>query len=155
VFVYADGVPLAHPTKTKGDLAVAHAYTDLMDQGYLVLWPSTEHAPFDLVAYRDGQFLRVQVKYRQARSDGAVTVEFKTGWSDRHGYHPLPMDKTEVDILCVYCPMTNDCYYVRPQDHGGHVTIRIRPSRNNQSKGVHVAEQCRRVPEPVQLSLGQ
>ena len=36
-----------------------------------MLLPLTEHAPFDLVAYKDGRFYRVQVKYRAAK-DGFV-----------------------------------------------------------------------------------
>jgi hypothetical protein len=38
-----------HHTKEKGDLGVAKAYCDLVEKGYLVLFPSTEHTPFDLV----------------------------------------------------------------------------------------------------------
>ena len=55
-----------HHTKTKGDLAVAKALADLSEQGFVVLLPLTEHAPFDLVAYAASRFVRVQVKYRTA-----------------------------------------------------------------------------------------
>ena len=85
-------MPIHHHTKTKGDVAVAHAYTDLIDQGFLVLWPATEHAPFDLVGYRDERFVRVQVKYRSAGVSGAVQVRFSSCWTDRHGVHRVPMD---------------------------------------------------------------
>lgn len=54
-----------HHTKDKGDLGVAKVFADLVSKGFMVLFPATEHAPFDLVAY-DGGFLRVQVKYRSA-----------------------------------------------------------------------------------------
>lgn len=47
---------MAHHTKDKGDLGVAKAHADLTAQGFMVLMPLTEHAPFDLVAYRDGVF---------------------------------------------------------------------------------------------------
>ena len=43
-------MPIAHHTKTKGDLGVAKAFAYLVEQGYVVLFPATEHAPFDLVA---------------------------------------------------------------------------------------------------------
>ena len=43
---------------------------------------ATEHAPFDLVAYEDGCFHRLQVKYRTA-TRGAVTVSFRSVWADR------------------------------------------------------------------------
>jgi hypothetical protein len=49
-----------HHTKDKGDIGVAHAIADLADQGFVVLTALCEHAPFDLVAYRDGTFARVE-----------------------------------------------------------------------------------------------
>lgn len=45
-----------HHTKDKGDLGVAKAYADLVAKGFDVLFPTTEHAPFDLVAYAEGTF---------------------------------------------------------------------------------------------------
>lgn len=41
-----------HHTKDKGDLGVAKAYADLVGKGFDVLLPTTEHAPFDLVAHK-------------------------------------------------------------------------------------------------------
>ena len=92
---------MAHHTKDKGDLGVAKAYADLVGKGYQVLNPMTEHAPFDLVAYRDGAFLRVQVKYRKADGSGAIFVPFKSSWADRYGSHTRPIDTAEIDLFCV------------------------------------------------------
>jgi hypothetical protein len=55
-----------HHTKNKGDLGLVQAMADLTAKGWAILVPLTEHEAFDLVAYRDGRFLRVQVKYRSA-----------------------------------------------------------------------------------------
>jgi len=66
-----------HHTKDKGDLGVAHAIADLADQGFVVLTALCEHAPFDLVAYRDGTFVRVQVKYRALAPNGAIKGELR------------------------------------------------------------------------------
>lgn len=89
-----------HHTKDKGDLGVAKAYADLVAKGFDVLFPATEHAPFDLVAYAEGTFHRVQVKYRSARA-GAVSVNLRSTWTDRHGVHSSPIDKDGVDLLCI------------------------------------------------------
>ena len=43
-----------HHTKEKGDLGVLKAQLDMFEQGFVILNPVTEHAPFDLVAYKDG-----------------------------------------------------------------------------------------------------
>jgi hypothetical protein len=139
---------VTHHTKDKGDLGVAKAHADLVSQGYVVLFPATEHAPFDLVAYRDGAFERVQVKYRSA-SSGRVQVVLRTCWADRHGTHERPVDKTQVDVICIYCPETDECYYVRPADHDLCVSIRVTPARNNQVVGVLVASSFRLMPSPV------
>ena len=126
---------MRHHAKDKGDLGVAKVHADLVGKGFTVLFPATQHAPFDLVAYEDGQFHRLQVRYRSARA-GAVTVKFQSMWTDRNGTHTAPTDKTAIDAVCIYCPETDGCYYVRPAEHGASVTLRIAPSRNGQQSGV-------------------
>ena len=135
-----------HHTKNKGDLGVFHAKVDLVEKGYGVLMPLTEHESFDLVAYRDGRFLRIQVKYRAA-VDGIISVPFKSSWADRHGVHTLRMDKSSVDLVCVYCPDTRRCYYIDPRRHNGSVNLRLTPTRNGQSKGVLLADEFTEIPE--------
>lgn len=134
-----------HHTKDKGDLGVAKAHADLAEQGFLVLWPATEHAAFDLVAYSEGAFLRTQVKYRTA-TRGVIEVALGGNWADRNGTHRRPLDKAEVDLLCIYCPDTDACYYVRPADLGACVKLRIEPTRNGQVRGVRMAADHRSVP---------
>lgn len=133
-----------HHTKDKGDLGVAKVYADLVSKGFMVLFPATEHAPFDLVAY-DGRFLRVQVKYRSAPA-GVISVRFRSMWSDRAGTHIKAMDKDAIDLVSVYCPETDSCYYLRPRNHRESVTLRITPSRNGQHAGVLLAERFREIP---------
>ena len=135
----------AHHTKDKGDLGVAKAYADMVAQGWLMLMPTTEHAPFDLVAYRDGEFRRIQVKYRSGRA-GMLIVDFRSGWSDRHGVHKLPIDKAAIDLVCIYCPETDQCYYLDPTQHRLSVTLRLTPTRNNQVAGVLNAADYRKMP---------
>jgi hypothetical protein len=144
-----------HHTKDKGDLGVAKAYADLVAKGFVVLFPATEHAPFDLVAYRDGSFHRLQVKFRTATA-GAVKVQLRSNWTDRHGTHIQAMDKRAVDFVCIYCPDTDLCYYLRPSDHAQTVTLRVAPSRNRQKARVMMASEYCDVPlgslEPDQVA---
>jgi hypothetical protein len=58
-----------------------------------------------------------------------------------------PSDKTEVDVTCIYCPETDACYYLRPQDHGQSVTLRVAASKNGQERGVLLASAFRDFPE--------
>lgn len=134
-----------HHTKDKGDLGTAKAHADLVGRGFMVLFPATEHGAFDLVAYLDGAFHRIQVKYRSVRS-GAISVEFRSVWADRHGTHMKPSDKSEVDVICIYCPDTDECYYVRPSDYRQSVSLRVTPARNGQVTGVLLAADFRVFP---------
>ena len=125
---------------------MAHAIADLADQGFIVLTTLCEHAPFDLVAYRDAMFLRVSVKYRSLLPSGAVQVQFRSSWADSNGAHARPIDKDDIDILCIYCPDTKACYYLDPKAFGRSVTLRVTASRPNESRNVLLADQFREVP---------
>ncbi len=136
---------IKHHTKNKGDLGVAKAFCDLVDKGYIVLFPSTEHAPFDLVAYDGINFKRIQVKFRRA-VNGSISIRLKNWWADKNGSHGKPLDINQVDIFCVYCPDTDLCYYIKPEIINEYFTLRIAPSKNNQSKNINFAEDFVGVP---------
>ena len=135
-----------HHTKQKGDLGVLKAQLDLFEQGFVLLNPMTEHAPFDLVAYKDKKFLRIQVKYKSVDKTGSITVHFRSCWADKNGTHMQQVDKGEVDIYCIYCPDTDECYYFNPTEFNRSVTLRVKMPKNNQSKNINLATDYRRVP---------
>jgi PD-(D/E)XK endonuclease len=137
-----------HHTKNKGDLGILHAQLDLAKKGYGLLAPITEHEAFDLVAYRDRTFLRVQVKYRTA-VNGAITVPLKASWADRHGVHSVHVDTGAIDLLCIYCPDTDRCYYVDPLMVRVSVVLRVDAARNNQRKGIAWAKDHLEIPATV------
>ena len=135
-----------HHTKEKGDLGVLKAQLDLFEQGFLILNPVTEHAPFDLVVYKDWRFQRVQVKYKSVDKSGSITVHFRSCWADKNGTHMRQTDKDEIDLYCIYCPDTDECYYLDPKNYNRSVTLRVEMPRNNQTKNVKLAVDFRRVP---------
>jgi len=137
---------MSHHTKEKGDLGVLKAQVSLYEQGYLILQPVTEHAPYDLVAYKEGFFKRVQVKYKSIDKSGALTVHFRSSWADSHGTHMKAIDKSQIDIYCLYCPETDECYYLDPMEFDKSATLRVKTPKNNQTKNVKLASDYRRVP---------
>ncbi len=137
-----------HHTKTKGDVALLHAQVDLAEKGFGLLLPLTEHEAFDLVAYRRNTFLRVQVKYRRAVR-GRLEIRFATVWADRQGTHKAKVDKGAVDLYCVYCPDTRQCYYLDPRRYRESVTMRVTAARNGQQRGVRDAKDFLDVPWPL------
>ena len=135
-----------HHTKEKGDLGFLKAQLDLFEQGFVILNPVTEHAPFDLVAYQKGVFRRIQVKYKSVDRTGGITVHFRSCWADKNGTHMRQIDKDEVDLYCIYCPDTDECYYLDPGDYNCSVTLRVETSKNNQCRNIRMATDYRRVP---------
>jgi PD-(D/E)XK endonuclease len=136
----------SHHTKTKGDLGVLKAQIDLFEQGFTICVPLTEHAPFDLAVYKDGEFRRVQVKYRTVDKFGKIDVKFSTCWADRNGTHTVPIDKEQVDLYCIYCPDTDECYYLEPAKYRSNASLRVKTPKNGQAKGVCFAADYRRAP---------
>lgn len=113
-----------HHTKEKGDRGVLEVQLDLFKQGWMILHPQTEHAPFDLVAYRNGKFRRVQVKYRKC-CRGKLTVTFRRSWSDKNGVHCEYVNMNNIDVFGIYCPTTNECYYIDTKPDLKCVTINL------------------------------
>lgn len=137
---------MKHHTKDKGDVGVLKAQADLASKGYMVLLPLTEHAKFDLVVYKDQKFKRVQVKYRSVDSRGCVSVSFRSCWSDRIGIHMKATDKTEIDMYCLYCPETEQCFYFDPRKFKKSICLRVNPPKNGQKQYVHFASDYLKVP---------
>jgi hypothetical protein len=137
---------IRHHTKAKGDLGVLKAQVSLCEQGFLILQPVTEHAPFDLVAYKEGLFKRLQVKYKSVDKTGALTVHFRSCWTDKNGTHMQAVNKDEIDLYCIYCPDSDECYYLDPKQYDKSVTLRVEAPKNNQSQNIRLAADYRRVP---------
>lgn len=141
---------MAHHTKDKGDIGVLKAQADMALQGYAILHPMTERAPFDTVIYKAGKIRRVQIRYRSLSEDGSLRVSLKGCWADRHGVHTTFLNRDEVDLICVYCPETDMCYYFKTDIRNrAAFWLRVRPTNKRQyrSASVHHAENYRRVPE--------
>jgi hypothetical protein len=136
---------MKHHTKDKGDLAVLKVMASLGSQDFLILNPLTEHAPFDIVAYKNKDFIRIQVKYRRM-SKGAIEVGLRSSWADKNGSHMLPFNNSEVDLIAVYCPDTDTCYYVKTDEVSQSFSIRVNLPKNNQFKKVRLAKDYLRVP---------
>ena len=137
-----------HHTKTKGDLGVLKSQADLCSKGYLVCFPLSEHAPFDLVVYKNNKFQRVQVKSRTIDKKGCINVRFEHSYSDRNGVHTVKVNREEIDFYCVYCLDNDTCYYFDPKnwDNDTTLSLRVEMPRNNQKTNVKFAIDYREVP---------
>lgn len=136
---------MIHHTKTLGDLGVLKVQCNLYEQGYIPCIPLTEHAPYDLVACNERGCKKIQVKTRSLKG-GKLSIPFKSCWSDRHGTHSVEWDKNTFDLVAVYCPETDLCYYFDHNDFGKGITLRVETPKNNQKDKVNFANDYLRVP---------
>ena len=132
---------MRHHTKDKGDIGLASVMADLLKHGIQVALPVSEHLPFDLIAiHPHGALAKVSVKYRVMTKRGAVTVETRSIWNDRNGTHRRQHDPGEYDAVAVYCPDTDECYYLLASELSpSGRTLRITSPVNNQITGVCLA----------------
>lgn len=131
--IEAGAIP--HHTKVKGDIGLLAAHADMAQQGYLILHPLTEHAPFDVVLYDGSKFLRTQVRYSYLRNNGTLVLHFYGTWSDTRGRHKKMLSDDQIDLFCIYCPERRQCYYVSPPPKGKKsLALRIEPARNGQTE---------------------
>lgn len=126
---------MKHHTKEKGDLGVFKVEADLASKGFVILRPMSEHTPFDVVAYKRGKFIRIQVKFR-TKKNGVLTVGLWSYWSNKNGYHVKKSNGKNIDIVAVYCPDTDCCYYLKAARVASvkNLILRIDPAKNNQRK---------------------
>ena len=135
-----------HHTKSPGDLGVFKAMVDLHERGFVVAEPLTEHSPFDLIIWRNQEAKTVQVKYRSKDDSGKVNVRFRATQWNTDGPYNAEINTDAIDVYCVYCPESDECYYFDPDRFGKSITIRIEDPKNNQTKGINFAEDFKQVP---------
>lgn len=131
---------MKHHTCDKGDIGVAKVVADLLEKGIDIFTPIAASIPYDLVAYVEDKFLKIQVKYRDIDKSGGISVELRRMSVNRTNLKYTPYEDGEVDILAIYCPYTDLCYYINLKKwNSKSVTLRIEEATNNQRKGINFA----------------
>ncbi|HEX4774152.1 MAG TPA: group I intron-associated PD-(D/E)XK endonuclease [Candidatus Saccharimonadales bacterium] len=91
-------------TKEKGDIALGHAVSHYLSNGYEVCLPIGDKRPYDLVIEKDGLLERVQVKYGgfYPSKNNTCRVGLRvTGGNQSYNYARAYSDDA-FDILFVY-----------------------------------------------------
>jgi hypothetical protein len=121
-------------TYEKGAIGEHRVVADLISKGYRVHKPLSESLPYDLVVSIKGFFFKIQVKY----------VTLKRGYIETSPRSINSRKKYSVnidfDMLAIFCPDTQECYYVWRNEFEGSIRLRFRKPKNNQGKGVHLAK---------------
>ena len=135
--------------KRKGDLAELMVAADLVRQGHRVALPYGEDWAADLIVERGGRLERVQVKHTVER-DGVLVVRART--QSLTGGRVLAVKRytaADIDWLAAWDAGSGACFYVPAAELGAGMhmlTLRTRPARNNQRRGIRLAADYRVMP---------
>ena len=129
-----------HYTTDKGDIGVAMATADMIKHGFDIFYPISSTLPFDLIAFRNNRFYKIQVKYRKIKN-GCLYFRLTRAIIKNGKTTERRIKNEEVDIYVIYCPDTNVCYYIKKKDvhNVSNLTLRILKNLNNQKKKIHFA----------------
>lgn len=113
-----------------GSLAEAKVIAKLVESGFDVFVQFSGKAPFDLVAYRDGKILRVQVKGTASKNRyGIYQVQLKAVRANRTGNTIRYFDASQCDVLAVYVePLDKVCFLMASEVSArGRLSLREYP----------------------------
>lgn len=93
----------------KGVVGLVKVMSDLVSKQYEVFTPTSDFSPVDLVVASSAMELRrMQVKYREPDKQNALFVSLDSVVNG----HRVPVDLSKIDCWAIYCPQTDEVYYV-------------------------------------------
>ncbi len=130
-----------HHTKTKGDIGVGYVIASLIEQGWNVSIPISEHQSYDLIAEKFGKMYRVQVKYTSSKNN-ICEVRLYNSWVDKHGIHHSYRNLKDYEILAVYNPDTKETYFINSLNFKNKNSISFRniPPNRKRKIGIRMAK---------------
>jgi hypothetical protein len=140
VFVCMNGLT---PSQ-KGAIEEAEIAVAATRAGVVVLRPDTDGRRYDLVFDTGPDLLRVQCKYANRRGD-VIVVYTGTCRLTPSGYKRTTYTPDEVDLIAVFCPDVEECFFIPIDEAEGKsvVHLRLAAARNNQRVGVTMADDYR------------
>lgn len=130
-----------HNPNHKGNVAELAIATEAANLGLSVLKPLTEHERYDLVLGVADRLLRVQCKWA-GRNGDVICVRPRSSYhSPTQGYVRSSYDRSQIDLLAVYCGELERCYLL-PVDMvagQGVVHLRLAQAKNNQRAALNWA----------------
>ncbi len=128
--------------KATGEMSEAAVVYHLLRAGYELARPLGDNARYDLILEFEDRLLRVQVKTGRLGRDGAIV--FPTCSSQAHRGRGHLGYRGQCELFAVYCPETDESYLLPVDAAGGRsCSLRVRPSKNRQARGVRWAADYR------------
>ena len=124
---------VASRTSTKGTIGELAVIADLLKQGFEVFKEVTASSVIDLIAYKDGQYKRIQVKTTESRND-TVIFPARKGQANHATYRG-----DEFDLMALYVVDKHVVLYLPIQDliaNLSGVSVRFSEAKNGAKKNV-------------------
>ncbi len=121
-------------SKSKGDVAELKVMQYLIEHDYTVLKPFGDNSRYDIVSEKNGEFERIQVKYRTMDNGGIGIQRFSTTRNNKK----VRYTQTEIDCIIVYCPDNDSIYKLNicVFDNKSEIFLRIKDAKNKQKKNI-------------------
>jgi PD-(D/E)XK endonuclease len=135
---------LVSTTVRKGQITETKILARLTELGYNCLIPWGNDRRYDIAIDNEGQLLRLQCKTGRYNEKKGI-IEFNTAITDHargeRGSHVRRGYVGQADYFGIYCPELGTLYLVPVEDAPkGIASLRVRPTKNGQVKGVLMAE---------------
>lgn len=124
--------------KLKGDIGEYKTVIALLESNINVLKPLGDRLPFDVLAEKDNQFVKIQCKFRNNNKNGYMSARI----SHRHNNY-----KNTVDVLAVYSPSHDRVYFIKVEEIKSNTDIRIKFQKESEmaialSNALRIFDQC-------------
>jgi hypothetical protein len=130
---------MLNSTEKKGEEARLKIELRAVEKGLIISRPTTL-ARYDAILDDGIHLLRVQIKYAGGMflSSGSARVPLKRKNSCSRNAKCRLYENGQIDGILAYIPSAEKIVWLNPDDFIGktEVSIRLRPSRNNQVKGI-------------------
>lgn len=124
-------------TDQKGSVAELAIAREAARLGVGVFKPLTDGERYDLIFETGSRLDRVQCKYSRLHRDTVVRRCYSARRA-REGLRKRTYCAEEVDLIAAYCPELDRCFLACADQFDGRtqLDVRVRPSRNNQRRGI-------------------
>lgn len=126
---------MKHITHDKGDLGVIKVQAKLIEMEHQIFVPISSASPYDLIVLIGNEFKKVQVKYVTSKNN-CITISTRRAIRNGNAKY---CTNTDIDILAIYCPCTNECYFLYKDTYIEAVSLRLTIPKNNQIKNIRMA----------------
>lgn len=122
--------------KQRGNLTELQCLTAFYEAGCHVSLPYGENSRYDMIVDVNGQLIKVQVKTASIKkdTDNAIIFSCRSSYVNCTGTKNVKYTKQEIDYFATF--WDGQCYLVPVEECSTEKTLRFKPPKNGQTKGI-------------------